>query len=229
MSETPSRELSEQGSGERSECGLDSLSPGFEPCRFPVDHVGPCGHKPLPRSADGGLLKCEHREAMREVNGRGDLFEFCHECGMRRKMNNGGDCRWFKPERDFMPETLRELQAGKIAEKEAFRKTREAIDRYERRDDVCSVVNYPAKWRERVRNFLFPQPYAMTPETDFEIADVVDSRTFLNFSLADRVKILFTGRVFVEVRTATENEVGRTKSTSIVSVLPPACLEGVLK
>lgn len=48
-----------------------------------------------------------------------------------------------------------------------------------------------------------------------EHRDVFVCRTTVHFSFADRLRIVLTGKVTVETRTATENEIGAHKTKSV--------------
>lgn len=72
----------------------------------------------------------------------------------------------------------------------------------------------PPTFMERLRGNLFPERAISNPE--MEHRDVFVCRTACHFAALDRIRILFTGKVMVETRTATENEIGahRTKSVA---------------
>lgn len=66
---------------------------------------------------------------------------------------------------------------------------------------------------DRIRSKLFPERAIANPE--MEHRDVFVCRTECRFSWIDRVRILLTGKVMVETRTATENEIGAHKTKSV--------------
>lgn len=85
-------------------------------------------------------------------------------------------------------------------------------------DSVGSVtagcMDYePTLW-ERLRGWLFPTKHCHRPNVDFESKDTVVVHSVTKLDLCDRLRVLMTGIVVYSVRTATENEVGRTATNS---------------
>lgn len=72
----------------------------------------------------------------------------------------------------------------------------------------------PPTLAERFRTRLFPERHISNPE--MEHRDIFVCRTSVRLSFTDRLRVLITGKVMVETRTATENEIGahRTKSVA---------------
>ena len=77
----------------------------------------------------------------------------------------------------------------------------------------------PGFW-ERTAMRLFPLQPAEIPEGVVG-EDVITNRTWINFSLVDRIRILVSGRVFVETKLVTEKVVGQAVGQSEASVLAP--------
>jgi hypothetical protein len=75
------------------------------------------------------------------------------------------------------------------------------------------VIPPPPTWRERLLNRLWPEPAIANPRMEHK--DVFVCRTQCSFSWADRLRILLTGRLMVETRTVTENEIGQHLTNSI--------------
>lgn len=76
-------------------------------------------------------------------------------------------------------------------------------------------VDTPWTWRERLGAKLFPRAFADLPmPKDFHAEDVVTCRTAVSLSWRDRLRVLVSGRLWVETRTATEYVVGRSETTS---------------
>lgn len=73
----------------------------------------------------------------------------------------------------------------------------------------------PWTWKDKLRSKLFPFTICHIPEaSDFQ--DVIVTRTRSELSLADRLRVLFTGKIETETRIVTENMVGETRSNSVV-------------
>jgi hypothetical protein len=76
-------------------------------------------------------------------------------------------------------------------------------------------VDTPWTWRERLRFRLFPIRHCELPEAPATYADCVVVKTVTSLSLADRVRVLLSGKLTVETRTVTENIVGGTATSSV--------------
>lgn len=84
-------------------------------------------------------------------------------------------------------------------------------------EDVTENFAYeaPWTWRDRLRFRLFPTRVCPLPMPErFTASDCVISRTAVGLDWIDRVRVLVSGRLMVETRTATEHEVGQTESLS---------------
>ena len=77
---------------------------------------------------------------------------------------------------------------------------------------------------EKIGWKLFPSKIPDDPDPESKARDMIVTRTTINFSFADRLRILVSGRVEVESRTATENEIGGHRTTACSSVRPPKLL-----
>ena len=75
------------------------------------------------------------------------------------------------------------------------------------------VLPPPPRWHERLRARLFLEPAIANPQ--MEHRDLFVCRTECRFSWTDRLRILLTGKVMVETRTATENVIGAHATKSI--------------
>lgn len=80
--------------------------------------------------------------------------------------------------------------------------------------------------RQRIRAWLFPwhpcpSPLDSVPE-GFPIGrgSVLYNSTCVHVSWLDLLRVMVTRKMIVETRTATENEVGQTHSTSVANVVP---------
>lgn len=71
----------------------------------------------------------------------------------------------------------------------------------------------PPTLKERLRAQLFPERALANPQMSHR--DVFVCRTCCTFSWLDRLRILVTGKVMVETRTVTENEIGAHKTNSV--------------
>jgi hypothetical protein len=90
--------------------------------------------------------------------------------------------------------------------------------------ESCGAVEYVPQWQEKIGWKLFPPNYVESPDL-MEAHDCVHTTVHVEFSFLDRLRILFSGKVKVEVRTTTENLVGNCVSASIAFPKPPPWLE----
>ena len=83
-------------------------------------------------------------------------------------------------------------------------------------EDQNFYADSPWTWREKWRDRLFPSRPCQCPMPEkYHAEDVVVIRTCVSLSLLDRFRVLLTGAVIVETRTATEHIVGQTETTSV--------------
>lgn len=72
--------------------------------------------------------------------------------------------------------------------------------------------------RQRFMATLFPARLCDTPEPDSEITglgDVIFTNVGIQLGWLDRLRVVATGKIVVNVRTATQHPVGATKSNSV--------------
>lgn len=82
--------------------------------------------------------------------------------------------------------------------------------------NICEVnyrVNY--SWKDRLRRKLFPWLPCETPKAPATYKDVLIMRVSCELSFADRLRVLVTGRIEIESRTVTENEIGNHETESV--------------
>lgn len=86
--------------------------------------------------------------------------------------------------------------------------------------DSCGLP--PTTFRKRIANRLFPQRWEPAPE-DLEgfAPSYLVTGVEAVFDWKDRLRLLVSGRLRVEIRTKTDVIVRKTESTSVVCVLPP--------
>lgn len=81
---------------------------------------------------------------------------------------------------------------------------------------------------DRLRWKLFPYSpcyYPTIEKTSWQGKDTIVNTTICGFGFCERIKLLFTGRIQVDLKIVTENEVGRTVTSSSCSVMPPVFME----
>jgi hypothetical protein len=86
----------------------------------------------------------------------------------------------------------------------------------------CALA-YTPTWIDRLRWKLFPLDTCDIP--DIPAKDCVITRTEVRFSLLGRLRVLFSGRIEVETKTATENIVGATATASCRNIKAPLFLD----
>jgi hypothetical protein len=85
----------------------------------------------------------------------------------------------------------------------------------------CFAVERPWGRKERFIFWLFPKDYKALPKAPATHKDVLTVRTICVFGFIDRLRILISGRTFVETRTVCENEVGNNATAVSMFVLSP--------
>ncbi len=85
----------------------------------------------------------------------------------------------------------------------------------------CRVAN----WRDKLRWKLFPAKYLNTPGAPATAKDVLVCRVTCCLSMMDRIRLLLSGRLMVETKTATEHEIGNHCTVSTAYPLPIKPLE----
>lgn len=76
-------------------------------------------------------------------------------------------------------------------------------------------------WRQRLEYWLFPAGHCELPPAPTDSKDVIVSKVEFDLDWKDRVRLLASGRVSVEVRVVTENVVGRCFTHAVLYALPP--------
>lgn len=99
-------------------------------------------------------------------------------------------------------------------------------------DEAVSHVGYFTvpewTWRDKVRAKLFPAGWGHIDIPDLtptKSADCIITRVELRWNLIDRLRLLLVGRTQVEVKTATENVVGKCEAAVAGWVLPPKWMD----
>ena len=85
------------------------------------------------------------------------------------------------------------------------------------------ALAYTPTWIDRLRWKLFPLDTCDIP--DIPAKDCVITRTECRFRLTGRLRVLLSGRIEVETKTATENIVGNTATASCCNIKAPMFLE----
>ncbi len=93
----------------------------------------------------------------------------------------------------------------------------------------CASVNgyasRPVTLKDRIRWRLYPANHCDLPEAPPKYKDVLVCRTGVQLSMLDRLRILVSGKLMVETRTVTENEIGAHITGSVAYPLPPKALD----
>lgn len=84
----------------------------------------------------------------------------------------------------------------------------------------CGAQVYIPNWQDRINRVLFPYRYTELPEMD-GAKDGLHCGVKVDFSFIDRLRILFSGKVEVTIKTTTENVIGKHVTNTGVSVRPP--------
>jgi hypothetical protein len=90
--------------------------------------------------------------------------------------------------------------------------------------DTCRSYS-PISFMDRLRWKLYPAAPCRLPEAPATYKDVLVCRVYIGLSLVDRLRVLLSGRLVVESKTVTENEIGGLITGSSVYVRPPSFLE----
>ena len=92
-------------------------------------------------------------------------------------------------------------------------------------EHVAMAAPCPHPIRSWLRRKLFPWQPVCAPDTSEEWKDCLTSHTFCELSIADRIRVLLTGRLEVTTRRLSENVIGKTVAASGCRVLPWKFLE----
>lgn len=97
------------------------------------------------------------------------------------------------------------------------------------RQEICAAAFYrPTLW-QRIVGRMFPGKHVETPEPDDKVkghGDAIFINTTCELSFADRLRVLFSGRLAVVNKVATEFSCGNTKANAVNYPLPPRWMEG---
>lgn len=85
------------------------------------------------------------------------------------------------------------------------------------------AIAYQPTWLDRLRWKLFPVEQCEIP--DIPARDCVIVRSKYRLSLLGRLRVLISGRIEVETKTATENLVGNCESASCLNVRAPGFMD----
>lgn len=86
-----------------------------------------------------------------------------------------------------------------------------------------TTLEYIPTRRERIGWRLFPARHCDIPDKP-GMRDCVVTRTTADLSFIDRLRVLVSGRIEVQAKTATENVVGAHATNAEFSVRPPSWL-----
>lgn len=94
----------------------------------------------------------------------------------------------------------------------------------------CFACTRKFTLRERIGMKLFPSRHCEVPEEEMPVKsrnwqDVLVIRTSVVLSWADWLRVVFSGRINVETKTATERVLGCTKTSSVAYAAPPPFLD----
>lgn len=85
------------------------------------------------------------------------------------------------------------------------------------------AVAYKPTFLDRLRWKLFPSDRCEIP--DIPASDCVIVRSNFRLSLLDRLRVVISGRIEVETKTATEHVVGNCASNALLNVQAPAFMD----
>ena len=91
-------------------------------------------------------------------------------------------------------------------------------------DRANFASEYVPTFLEKIGYKLFPHGMPEDADPEGKMRDLVIIRTYWAPSIFDRLRLLFSGRLTVETRIATQNFVGDHKATALLSVRPPSIL-----
>ncbi len=86
-----------------------------------------------------------------------------------------------------------------------------------------TCLEYIPTRRERIGWRLFPSQHCDIPDIG-NMRDCVITKTTVDLSLMDRLRVLISGRIEVTAKTATGNEVGAYATNAVFNVRPPRWL-----
>lgn len=82
-------------------------------------------------------------------------------------------------------------------------------------------------WKDRLRHLTFPSqhPEFATDNAPFPVKGYARHEIRMNFSLLDRLRVLLTGRVLVNLTVESEEDMRSCRTASSCHVQPPRWLE----
>lgn len=84
----------------------------------------------------------------------------------------------------------------------------------------------PLSFMQRIGHYLFPRRYCDQPKfAGYIYPEMITIRTRVVLDWKDRIRVLVTGNLLIETRTACEHVVGNTQTQSMVEVQPPKFLK----
>lgn len=86
-------------------------------------------------------------------------------------------------------------------------------------------MRYVPRRLEKLGWRLFPHRHCEAPELPGPCRDCSITRVTVCLSFIDRIRLLLTGRLLVEVKTSTEHEIGESATTSAAYVDAPKFLQ----
>lgn len=89
----------------------------------------------------------------------------------------------------------------------------------------CESLNREWTWKDKLRSKLFPRQHCDLPDAPPTYKDVLVCKVVCQLPILERLKLLLSGRFFVEIRTVTENELGRHVTATVGYVLPPEFID----
>ena len=87
-----------------------------------------------------------------------------------------------------------------------------------------TVLEYHSTRLERLGWYLFPNTLCDMPDKP-GMRDCLVTRTKVELSFVDRLRVLVSGRIQVETKTATKNVVGAQETNAAFVVKPPAWMD----
>lgn len=88
------------------------------------------------------------------------------------------------------------------------------------RDCTDSTINFRATWKDKLRWRFFPARHVDLPQAPKTYKDMLVCRVTCQLSMLDRIRVLISGRLMVESKTVTENEIGKHITASVAYPLP---------
>ncbi len=87
-----------------------------------------------------------------------------------------------------------------------------------KQEETNYVSPLPLTRRAKLKSWLFPRRHCSLPDAPSTYKDVIHIRTVSMLSWLDRLRVFFAGKIVVETRTVTENEIGENVTSSVFYV-----------